>query len=59
MTSEQAKKIHVGDEVFWNDPDEGACSRILKVLSIEVTDNVAAIQDVDGSIVECFVEELE
>jgi hypothetical protein len=53
------KKLHKGDEVFWNDPDEGACSRMLKIHSIEVIPpNVVKIEEVDGSYVEVYAREL-
>lgn len=58
MTKKQVKELHSGDEVFWNDPDNGTCSRVLKIHSIEVHGDVAVIQEVDGSVVECFIKEL-
>lgn len=63
MTFEEAKKLQPGDEVFWNDPDEGACSRYLQIQTIDVhPDNgdltVVYIMEVDGSVVECFAREL-
>lgn len=60
MRIDQVKKLHQGDEVFWNDPDEGLCSRTLKIHSIELRfPNVVKIEEVDGSVVECFARELE
>ena len=58
MTHKQVKKLHSGDEVYWNDPDSGKCSRVLKIHSIEVNGNVAIIQDVGGTVVECYISEL-
>jgi hypothetical protein len=58
MRIAQVKKLHPGDEVFWNDPDEGTCSRIYKIRLIEVNGNVVTIEDVDGSVLECFAREL-
>jgi len=49
-----------GDEVFWNDPDNGLCSRSYIIQSINITeDEIVQITDVDGSYLECFPEELE
>lgn len=58
MTKKQVKQLHSGDEVYWNDPDNGTCSRVLKIHSIEVHEDVAIIQDVSGAVVECFIKEL-
>jgi hypothetical protein len=58
MRVTDVKKLHRGDEVYWNDPDEGTCSRTLKILAIEVTGNVVCITEKDGSMVECYAREL-
>lgn len=63
MTLEQAKKLHSGDEVFWNDPDNGACSRhyVINQIWFEEGDpgeEVVIIQEEDGSVLSCFAEEL-
>jgi hypothetical protein len=52
-----ANNLHNGDEVYWNDPD-GSCSRVLKIETIEVKAGVAVITEPDGSLVECYTEEL-
>lgn len=59
MTKKQIKNLHSGDEVFWNDPDEGKCSRTYLIQSIEVDGDIVIIQDQDGSNLECFADELE
>ena len=60
MRIRDIKQLHKGDEVFWNDPDEGACSRTLKIHSIEFfPPNLVRIMEVDGSVVECYARELE
>ena len=64
MTYNEAKQLHPGDEVYWNDPDDGACSRHLTILTIDVhpdngPDTVVSIMEVDGSVVECFLKELK
>ncbi len=60
MMLSQIRKLRPGDEVFWNDPDGGKCSRVYKVQSIEMRVSVCTviIVDVDGSTVECFAGEL-
>ena len=54
------KNLAAGDEVQWNDPDEGTCSRILTIRNIRWEgDDVFVIEDVDGSVVQGFIAELE
>lgn len=52
------KKLRSGDEVYWNDPDEGACSRMLSIHRIDREGNVVTIVEADGGLVECFAREL-
>jgi len=61
MTYLQLSKLHPGDEIYWNDPDEGTCSRYYKIKNIELVpeSQVALIQDEDGSYLECYFRELE
>lgn len=58
MTNEEAKGLKTGDTVFWKDPDEGAASRAYKIKTIEVYDDEAIIEEPDGSVLQCFVAEL-
>ena len=58
MTRKDAKQLQTGDEVLWNDPDDGACSRIYTIQNIEITGDIVSIQDKDGSNLECFLSEL-
>lgn len=63
MTYKEVKRLRNGDEVYWNDPDEGVCSRYLQIQSVDVgADNgdltVVSIMEIDGSVVECFLKEL-
>jgi hypothetical protein len=58
MTQEEVKNLHPGDEVFWNDPDEGLCSRVYRIASIRVIGEVVQITDVEGDALECLAEEL-
>jgi len=58
MTLKEVKTIREGDEIFWNDPDNGLCSRTYKVQSIEINGNIITITDPDGAVLECFANEL-
>lgn len=58
MRITDAKKLNSGDQVYWQDPDDGACSRMLTIQGIEVNGNVVSIEEPDGSVVECFAREL-
>jgi hypothetical protein len=52
------KKLHSGDEVFWNDPDGGACSRSIVIAKIEIKGETVCITGKDGSYLECWAKEL-
>jgi len=60
LTTDDAWKLnlHNGDEVYWNDPDDGRCSRILKVSSIVYKGDFVSIEEQSGAVVECFLSEL-
>jgi len=60
MQIRNVKKLHTGDQVYWNDPDNGACSRFYKIQTIEVDarSGVVTIQEPDGSVLECYAREL-
>lgn len=65
MTIEQVKQLHSGDQVFWNDPDNGLCSRHFCISSVCIRppvldrdDDIITIVDKDGSALECFASEL-
>lgn len=52
-------EIHPGDEVTWNDPDNGTCSRTGVVESVEFHENgIVELTMNDGWTVEAFVHEL-
>lgn len=51
--------LQSGDSVYWNDPDEGACSRVLEIASIEVHGDVVCITEPDGTYIETYCWELE
>jgi len=59
MTPQEASRLIPGREVFWNDPDGGACSRYLTIASIRLIDedDVAQITTVEGDVLECFVSD--
>lgn len=58
MTSRKVKDLQPGDQVYWSDPDDGLCSRMLTIQSIEVEGNIVCITDINNGYLECFPEEL-
>lgn len=63
MTKDEVFNLIPNDEVYWNDPDDGACSRIYKIMEINVicqgdNDPVVKILDVSGDCIECYASEL-
>lgn len=58
MTLAEVQKLHPGDEVYWNDPNEGAKSRVYKIRTIEVFAGIVVITEPDGGSLECFPKEL-
>jgi hypothetical protein len=59
MKMRDVKKLHTGDEVFWNDPDEGTCSCHYLIGSIEIKGDIVSITDKNGDHLECFARELQ
>jgi len=63
MTPQEVMKLQNGDEVKWNDPDNGLCSRVLKIAHIELggigNGSIANITTEDGDYIEVFANELE
>lgn len=65
MTLEQVRKLRPGDSVYWHDPDEGLCSRVYKIGTIEIInddyedDAFISISEPFGSEFECYPWELE
>lgn len=49
--------LHVGSEVFWNDPDAGICSGWYTIEEV-VNDEVLRLRNEAGSEVEVYVQEL-
>ena len=58
MTEQELRNLHAGDEVFWTDPDEGACSRTYRISTIKIKGEVVCITDTDGATLEAFASEL-
>ena len=58
MKRSEVQKLQPGDEVYWNDPDEGICSKYITIREIAVTGDVVLIKGQDGSSLECFADEL-
>ncbi|RLI48950.1 MAG: hypothetical protein DRP09_21040 [Candidatus Thorarchaeota archaeon] len=67
MTLKEVRKLHNGDEVFWNDPDDGLTSRHITIQSIKVLapdddkdygDEIVCIHGKNGDELECFAHEL-
>lgn len=58
MDGQSVKFLMPGDEVYWVDPDEDKCSRYLTIRNIKINGEVVSIEEVDGSVVECFAHEL-
>lgn len=59
MSIKQAKDLRPGDQVTWNDPDEGRCSKTLTIEQIVVrSDGICMIGDTTGAYLECFAHEL-
>ena len=57
--SDWRRNLHSGDEVTWNDPDDGLCSRTGVIGSIRYFgDDKAAIRWQDGDEVEVYLQEL-
>lgn len=51
--------LREGDEVYWNDPDNGECSRYFTIRTIRIgEDGAIKIIATDGSELECFAWEL-
>ena len=50
-------ELGVGDEVYWNDPDENICSGVYKVKEI-ISKDVLLIENDAGSQVEVFTYEV-
>ena len=53
------RHLHTGDEVTWNDPDEGRCTRTGIICEIRyIGGDIASIMFTDGWQSEVFLREL-
>ena len=53
------RSLKAGDTVYWNDPDDGVCSRYLEIHKIVyLTEDDVQIIEASGSVVECCISEL-
>jgi len=58
MTNQEAKEIKPGDMVFWNDPDEETCSKLMTVKKIVIVGDVIKLTAMNGDYLEGYAEEL-
>jgi hypothetical protein len=63
MTLVEVQKLKTGDHIFWNDPDDGSCSRSFVVASIGIRaeedgDVLLSLTDPDGDELECLAVEI-
>lgn len=58
MTIKQATNLKPGDKVYWNDPDDGLCSRELTIERIQFNCEVVVITDTYGDVHNVFANEL-
>lgn len=60
MNVKEAKKVlKPGARVFWNDPDEGLCSREIEVKRVNWTGTGTVLLEDDLGEVEAFTNELQ
>jgi hypothetical protein len=58
MELDAVHKLQPGDEVYWNDPNEGTASRVWQIQRIEIFGELVVIHDPQGDTLECFASEL-
>lgn len=65
MTRDEVLSLNPHDQVYWNDPDDGSCSRFYYIVTIDHSgphddddDPIVKILDEDGSCLECYASEL-
>jgi hypothetical protein len=58
MSLMEVHDLRAGDEVYWNDPDYGACSKHIVIQEIEILGDTVCITDIYGDYLECFPHEL-
>lgn len=58
MTAKEVMDLKAGQRVFWDDPDDGICSREYVINRVAITDEMVTIEDEDGDVLECHAKEL-
>ncbi len=58
MTLEEVSELLYGDEVVWNDPDGGVCTKVVTIRSIQIIGDIVRIVDIEGDELECYASEL-
>lgn len=58
MEIRNIKNLSNGDEIFWNDPDNGICSKHITIQNIRIVGEILCITGIDGIYLECFAREL-
>ena len=58
MTRRQVQQLRPGDQVHWDDPDNGLCSKTITIQEIEATGDIVHITDISGGELECYAKEL-
>jgi hypothetical protein len=58
MTKLDARYLKLGDSVWWDDPDDGICSRLYKIKTIRIGGVIIFIEDEKGDFLECEAHEL-
>lgn len=58
MTPYAIAQLHPGDQVQWNDPDSGICSKIITIQNIEWHGEIVRLVEQNGSVLECYLDEL-
>jgi hypothetical protein len=57
MTLTQVKNLKPGDKVYWTDPDDGLCSKVLVIKKITIRGDIVRIGQ-HGYCLDCFAKEL-
>jgi len=57
MNPEHDLELHVGAEVYWNDPDDGVCSGFYEIVEFR-NDIYVLLKNEAGSETEVFIHEL-
>jgi len=58
MTTMWKSNLDKGDEVFWEDPDDGKCSGLYTVLRNHKSSKILELENDSGSYVQVFWSEV-